>query len=352
MMKVKRGIIFLIIIIISSALIDNIKNNIYARVNVNINTRNVTNVGVSIYNFNDPYLSQVKQSLEDIQNKNENTVKFTFLDGKNDQSIQNENIDYFLNNDYDLLLLNLHDTNGHVIENVVNKVKQINKPLILFNIEPLTIQPVLKSYNKAIILSKDFTQSGILQGKTLINEWNNNRRDIDKNNDYVMQYIMLVGENNNTAALQRTKYSILAINNAGIKTQELASKVCNWDQDCGKNSIENLFMAFGNKIEAIIANNDDMAIGAVEALQKYGYNTGDKSKYIPVVGVDGISKAKELVNKGAMSGTVIQDPNELANALYTVGMSLVYNRDPLDGTNYVFNATGNTIEMPYYEYIK
>jgi len=352
MMKSKKIIIFLIVIIISAALMDNIKNNIYARVNLTTNTRKVTNVGVSIYNFNDPYLSQVKQSLEDIQSKNENTVKFTFLDSKDDQSIQDENINNLVNGDYDLLLLNLHDTNGHVIENVVNESKQKNKPLILFNIEPLITPPVLKSYNKAIILSKDVIQSGILQGKILVNEWNNNRRNIDKNNDYVLQYIMLVGENNNTAALQRTKNSILTINNAGIKTQELASKVCNWNQDCGENSIENLFLSYGDKIEAIIANNDAMAIGAVEALQKYGYNTGDKSKYIPVVGIDGIPKAKELVNKGIMSGTVIQDPNELANALYTVGMNLVYNRDPLDGTNYIFDEKGNTIEMPYYEYIK
>jgi len=352
MMKFKKIIIFLIVLIISAALMDNIKNNIYARVNLTTNTRKVTNVGVSLFNFNDPYLSQVKQSLEDIQNKNENTVKFTFLDGKGNQSIQDENINNLVNDDYDLLLLNLHDTNGHVIENVVNESKQKNKPLILFNIEPSNIQPVLKSYNKAIILSKDFTQSGILQGKILVNEWNNNRRNIDKNNDYVMQYIMLVGENNNTGALEQAKYSTLTINNAGIKTQELASKVCNWNQDCSENYIENLFLRYGDKIEAIIANNDDMAIGAVEALQKYGYNTGDKSKYIPVVGIDGIPKAKELVNKGIMSGTVIQDPNELANALYTVGMNLVYNRDPLNGTNYIFDKTGNTIEIPYYEYIK
>ena len=39
-----------------------------------------------------------------------------------------------------------------------------------------------------------------------------------------------------------------------------------------------------------------MAIGAIEALQKYGYNTGDKSRTIPIVGVDGIPEAKKLIN--------------------------------------------------------
>jgi methyl-galactoside transport system substrate-binding protein len=41
-----------------------------------------------------------------------------------------------------------------------------------------------------------------------------------------------------------------------------------------------------DKIEAVLANNDDMALGAIEALKAEGYNTGDATKYIPVVGVD------------------------------------------------------------------
>ena len=87
--------------------------------------------------------------------------------------------------------------------------------------------------------------------------------------------------------------------------------------------MESLFLRYGGKIEAIISNNDAMAIGAIKALQKYGYNKGDKSKYIPVVGIDGIPEAKDLINKGIMTGTVSQDPNETAEALYTVGMNLV-----------------------------
>ena len=51
-----------------------------------------------------------------------------------------------------------------------------------------------------------------------------------------------------------------------------------------------------------------MAIGAVEALQAYGYNKGDKSKNIIVVGIDGLPEAKDLIDKGIMTGTIIQDP--------------------------------------------
>ena len=106
------------------------------------------------------------------------------------------------------------------------------------------------------------------------------------------------------------------------------------------------------RIEAIIANSDPMAIGAIEALQKYGYNNGDKAKTIPVVGIDGIPEARDLIKKGFMTGTVVQDPSAMAQALYTVGMNLVDNKDPLEGTDYKFDETGVTIKLPYYQYIQ
>ena len=112
-----------------------------------------------------------------------------------------------------------------------------------------------------------------------------------------MQYIMLRGERDNIEAIARTKYSVLTINNAGIKTQELALQVCNWNEEVAKNTTKALFLQFGNKIEVIISNNDAMAIGAIEALQEQGYNNGDKTRTIPVVGVDAIPEAQELIKK-------------------------------------------------------
>ena len=112
------------------------------------------------------------------------------------------------------------------------------------------------------------------------------------------------------------------------------------------------FLTLNGKIEAIISNNDDMAIGAIEALQKYGLNKGGDSKYIPVVGVDGVPRAKELINQGIMTGTVATDLQAEVNAIYTVGMNLVSGNDPLYGTNFKFDETGITIKTPYYEYVK
>ena len=94
-----------------------------------------------------------------------------------------------------------------------------------------------------------------------------------------------------------------------------------------------------------------MAIGAVEALQTYGYNKGDKSKNIIVVGFDGLQEAKDLIDKGFMTGTVTQDPTTVSEALYTIGMNLVNNVDPLENTNYKLGSAGIVVEFPHYEYI-
>ena len=143
---------------------------------------------------------------------------------------------------------------------------------------------------------------------------------------------------------------VLTINNAGIKTEELASIYCEWNKELAKEAIASLFLKYGDRIEVIIANNDSMAEGAIEALQIFGYNKGDKTRTIPVVGVDAIPSAQELIRKGIMKGSVLQDDHAMAETIYTMGMNLVYGKRPLEGTNYKFDETGVAVRIPYQEF--
>jgi methyl-galactoside transport system substrate-binding protein len=337
----------MIVLMIITTLICNIQNNFYISSISAI--ANPPKVGVLLFNFNDPYISLIKQSLENIEKENPNKVKFDFYDAKDNQAIQNVDIENLISSNIDLLLVNLVNTNQSTVSDIISKANSKNIPLIFFNIQ-LPIDTKISS-NKVFVIATDSKVSGVMQGNILVDLWNKNKNAIDKNNDNILQYIMLQGKTNNEAAINRTIYSILTLNDNGIKTQELALKVCNWEQDCAKDAISSLFLKYDGNIEAIIANNDAMAIGAIEALQVYGYNKGDKTKTIPVVGVDAIPEARELIAKGFMTGTVIQDPKDLANALYSIGLNLIYNREPLEGTNYKLAKEG-MIEIPYYEYTK
>jgi len=322
--------------------------------NIKANARDIVrrpiSVAVLLYSFDDVYLSLVRQSLEEIEKENKGIIKFTFYDGKNDQSIQNASIDELIRKkDTDLFLVNL--VTSHSTQSVIDKIKQANIPVILFNREPAAINSI-KSYNKCCYMGTKSEEAGELQGNIIIDIWNNNKSTMDKNNDNILKYIMLIGQQNNLESVKKTEYSILKINNSRIVTQELASKVCNWNEEDAKEAVKALLLQFGNKIEAIIANNDSMAIGAIKALQEYGYNKGDNTPTIPVVGVDAIPEARKLIDEGKMAGSVFQDPSDLAKALYNVGLNFVYNRNPLYGTQYQFDESEISIRLPYQEYIK
>lgn len=304
---------------------------------------------VLLYRFDDEYISLVKKSLEEIEAKNQGKVKFTFYDGKNDQSLQDKALDSILNEEKaDLILLNLVDTRS--TKQAIDKIKENNVPVVLFNREPVDIEAI-KSYYKAYFVGTNPTEAGIMQGNILVNEWNKNKNQIDRNKDNIIQYVLLIGEAGNIEADNRSKYSVLTINNAGIKTQQLGSRICNWNQQEGENAMRALLSQWGSKIEVVISNNDSMAIGAIQALQEVGYNNVDKTKIIPIVGVDAIPKAQELIKEGIMTGSVLQDSFAMADAIYSVGMNLVYNRKPLEGTDYKFDETGVAIRIPYKEYI-
>lgn len=304
---------------------------------------------VLLYRFDDTYVSLVRKGLEEIQKNNQEKIEFTFYDAKNNQAIQNDSIDSIItNNSADLLLLNIVDTKNSY--EVINIIKESNLPVVLFNREPIDISSV-QSYDRSCYVGTNSAQAAILEGNIIINEWNKNKSSIDIDGDNILEYIMLIGEAYNKDAVLRTKYSISTINDAGIQTKELASTICDWNRELAKDKFEQLYLYYGNRIEAIISNNDEMAIGAIEALQKYGYNLGEPSKTITAVGIDGIPKALELIKRNEMAGTVVQDAPAMAEACYLIGMNLVSRKPPLEGTLYKFDDTGVCVRIPYKELI-
>jgi methyl-galactoside transport system substrate-binding protein len=303
-------------------------------------------VAVLLINYTDDYISLVRKNLEDIQKEKPEEVEFTFYDGKSNQAIQNEQIDAVLKQDFDLILLHLiNNKDKETVQTVINEFKQNNTPVILFNREPITMDAI-KSYKKSLYIGLDSKQDGIMQGQILIDAWNTNKNIIDKNKNGIIDYVLLAGERSNITAINRSKYVISTLEEAGIKTNELASAFAYWTRELAQGIMESLLLRYDGNIEVVIANDDSMALGAIKGLQASGYNIGDKEKTIAVVGVEGLPEAQELIKKGEMLGTIFQDPKALAEALYTVGINLVQNKEPLEDTTYKFDETGASIRIP------
>ena len=102
---------------------------------------------------------------------------------------------------------------------------------------------------KLIYVGTDAKEAGMLQGKILVNAWNTNKESIDKNRDNIMQYVMLEGERNNIEAIERTKYSVSTIQQAGIKTEELALKFADWNTELLKMLLNHYFQNMVTKLK-------------------------------------------------------------------------------------------------------
>lgn len=337
MKKISLAIIIVIILI-----------NIF-NLDIMASTTNVDPIraGVLLYKEDDYYISEIRDHLLKIESDNKEKIDYIFYDADGNQELQNKQLDELIKMKVDLVLLNIVDI--HQSDSVINKIKENNIPVIFFNREPLSLNGI-KSYEKSLYIGTEACESGKIQGKMIINEIKS-RNIKDKNGSNTLDYVLLQGDIDNIEAQLRSECVIKLINEKGIKTNEIASEFCNWEQECAKKKIESLLLKNENNIEVIISNNDEMAIGAILALQEKGYNIGDPNKFISVVGVDGTDEARKMIENGFMTGTVIQDAKGMAKALYRIGLNFAEGKAPLQDTEYEFDVTGVGVRIPYNGYI-
>jgi methyl-galactoside transport system substrate-binding protein len=159
-MKIFGKLIVLIIItMLIFSLIIKTQVCTFASQSLNINTRNIVNIAVLLYSLDDPYSLLLKQDLENIQKENENKVLFTFVDGKNNISIQNQALDSLLKSNVDLFLIGSVDVKESTVADIINKVKEKNVPLILIGIDPQVAASVSKYYDKITFAGLDIKEA-------------------------------------------------------------------------------------------------------------------------------------------------------------------------------------------------
>ena len=277
-------------------------------------------IGVCIYRFNDAFMLRFRNAMSAESEKL--GAKIEIADGQDDQATQNEQIENFINEGVNVLIINPVDRMA--AQPIIDKAKAANIPVVFINREPT--EEMLASYEKAFYVGAKAEESGTAEGE-LIAEYFKAHPEADKNHDGKLQFILLKGQNGHQDMILRSKYSVEAIKNAGIEPVEIASAIANWDKVQAMNIMNAFTMAIGpENIEAVIANNDEMALGAIEALKNSDYNKGDANFYIPVVGVDANASALDAMDKGEMLGTVLNDADnqgaaavKLANVLASGG---------------------------------
>ena len=263
-------------------------------------------VGVAIYQYNDNFMTLYRQEIENyFKTLETDTVKYniTMVDSKNDMAEQTNQIDTFITQGMDVIILNLVQTSS--AEVLIDKVVAADIPLILINREPLgdngdeSYEGILNNPGVCYV-GADARQSGTMQGNLILSL--DNKGDV--NGDGVVKYIMVEGDPENIDAQYRTEFSVKAMTDAGVAVECLVDQIGNWDQTKGQEITAAALAQFGDDIEVVFCNNDGMALGAAAAIEAAGRKVGED---IYLVGVDAIPDAIELIKNGAMTGTVLND---------------------------------------------
>ncbi|NLC96067.1 MAG: galactose ABC transporter substrate-binding protein [Erysipelotrichaceae bacterium] len=262
-------------------------------------------VGVSIYKFDDNFMTLYREEIESYfaSLDDGNTYEVTIQDGKNDQAEQTNQIDNFIQQGYDVLIINLVQSTSAAT--VIDKCADADIPCVFINREPEEAD--MDSYDgqdyegKFTYVGADARQSGKFQGELIADLEDKG----DLNGDGVLQYVMVVGDPENVDAKYRTEFSISQYGEvSGNDVEKLDEQRGDWDQAKGQEIVANALVKYGDKIEAVFCNNDAMALGAAQAIEAAGRTVG---KDIYLVGVDALDDAKDLVKEGKMTGTVLND---------------------------------------------
>lgn len=247
--------------------------------------RSEERIGYSCSNFNDTFQMHILEAARDEAEKQ--GFKLLVEDAGEDESLQADHIENMISEGITALLVVPVNTSN--VDHIIKSAEIANIPVVFVNRNPF---PGERPPDRCFVIATDAR----VEGETQMNYAGS---IIGMNGSIVI----LQGILKNDAAVSRTEGVLDVITQSYPELAITAEAPANWQRDQAKPLMEKWIESFGReKIDAVLSNNDEMALGAIEALEEAGI--GD----VVVIGVDGIPEALGAIRDGRMTGTVFQDP--------------------------------------------
>ena len=299
-------------------------------------------VGVCIYQFADNFMTLFRGELENyLVEQGFSKDNITIVDGANDQATQTNQIQNFITQGVDVLIIN--PVNSSSAETITDMVVEAGIPLVYINREPDASEEQRWADNNwdVTYVGCDARQSGTYQGEMIADL---GLDTVDMNGNGKIDYIMIEGDPENVDAQYRTEYSIKALEDAGLEVNCLDDQVGMWDQATAQQLVANSLSQNGNDIEVVFCNNDAMALGALQAIEAAGRTVNED---IYLVGVDALTEAVQNVIDGKQTGTVFNDHFSQAKmaADCAVGYLKGEDVDPVNMVDYIKVTQDNAQEI-------
>lgn len=297
----------------------------------------IVHVALSVYDASDAFINEITARLLTLSKEKSHgkIYRVDVYDGAESQTVQNAQMDEFIYKKYDIVWMNLVDRTA--ASTIINKAEKADIPTIFFNREP--VESDMKLWNKVFYVGSKSEQSGYLQGQIILDQYLKNPYSIDKNHDGIIQYVILEGELGHQDASLRSESCLKPFQEKNIQMERLGSEVANWKRSQGAQQMQNLLQKYGNSIEVVFSNNDEMALGAIESIKK-------SNAHVKVVGIDGTKEALQAVMDGELAGTVLNDAKQQAKNIFEITKAL-------KGGGYELNMLGlNAYNEIHVDFVK
>jgi inositol transport system substrate-binding protein len=230
-------------------------------------------------------------------------VELTILNGQASGEKQISQVESFISQKLDAIIINPVSYEG--FRPAVDTAKEVGIPIVTM------ISTVENQEKCAAFIGSNHTEAGIIQAKMLVNDFNGSAG-----------VVILEGVMGIDAQFQRMEgYRKILDNYPGIKI--VAKQSGNWRREEGYAIVEN-WIASGKVFDAVLSENDNMAMGAIQAIEEAGL--GNRIK---VYGVDGDKDAMKAVQEGKLAGTVFQDARAQGEGAVYTALKII-NGEPVE----------------------
>ena len=298
-------------------------------------------IGVTLYDQYDTFLSEMMTEFtEYAADKEEDTgvaIHVEILDASQSQLTQNEQVKSLIDKGCDVVCVNLVDRTEPTT--ITDFAENHDVPIIFFNRE--LVAEDLERWKELYYVGADASESGTLEGELAADAFKGNP-SMDKNGDGICQYVVLEGEAGHQDSIVRTEYSVNTMVENGVETEKLGYAIANWNRAQAQTKTAAMLTQFEGKLELIIANNDDMALGAIDALKA---SQIPKEEWPGVVGIDGTDAGLDAVKNEEMLGTVYNDKEGQAQEMLNLAFAIATQGDKSD----IPLIDGKYVRTPYYK---
>ncbi len=275
-------------------------------------------VGVAYYDQSDTFINALIDCLKEESREYEDKgceVAMQFRGAGGSQRTQNDQVKELIDAGCNVLCVNLVDRADP--SEIIDLARENDVPVIFFNREPVAED--MMQWDRLYYVGALAGQSGTMQGELAV-ELIRSDAGIDRNRDGKIQYVVLEGEPGHQDAIIRTENAVDTLKRNGIEVEKLSYGIANWNRAQAQNQMLQMISQHQNQIELVLANNDDMALGAIDAYEKLNYT----ESALPVfLGIDGTDVGLEAVREEKMAGTVYNDKEGQAKAMMELAAALV-----------------------------